>query len=81
MTGRALPPGVRPCRGCGKPIVWLETDAGAKMPCEAFPDGTYPTPTQRYDWEVHVEHWSGCPAAERFVRKKRSTQEAGADTV
>lgn len=51
------------------------------MPCEAFPDGTYPTPTQRYDWEVHVEHWSGCPAAERFARKKRSTQEAGADTV
>lgn len=76
---RPRPPGVRPCRACGVPIVWLSTDAGRKMPVEAFPDGTYPAPGQRYDWEVHTDHWRGCPAAERF--KRRATPEKTVDPM
>ena len=25
------------CRGCGAPIVWIETSAGKSMPCNADP--------------------------------------------
>jgi hypothetical protein len=55
------------CRGCGKYIYWVITDAGKRMPVDtasehggADPDG--------YDKGKGVSHFATCPAASQFRR-------------
>lgn len=67
------PPWATECRavGCEIRIVWLETDGGGKMPVEKFPDGSWPTPSQRFDPEVHLDHWTHCPGAREMRGGKK----------
>lgn len=52
------------CKGCGRPIVWVNTKNGRAMPCD---DVKQTVVTD--DGEVvsgRVPHWATCPAADQF---------------
>jgi hypothetical protein len=56
-----IPPGSvsHPCAGCGEPIYWIKTKAGASMPLN--PDGT--------------SHFATCPKADLFRREEDPAQQ------
>ena len=52
------------CKGCGRPIVWVNTKNGRAMMCD---DVKLTVVTD--DGEVvtgRVPHWATCPAADKF---------------
>lgn len=61
-------PDPRPCRSCGKPIVFIATPAGKQLPCDA------PVLSVVTDaGEVvrgRAPHWASCPAAAEWRKKK-----------
>jgi hypothetical protein len=70
------------CKGCGAPIIWATTDAGASMPLEREPvaAGMYrltitkgqalahfvPREMRHDNAPLFVAHWSRCPQAKEF---------------
>lgn len=60
------PPSVCKATSCRKPIYWIETAKGKRMPidCDA-PGGKLPT---RTDPGQGVPHWATCPEAKAFRR-------------
>lgn len=67
------------CRGCGKAILWGETQTGAKIPL----DNT--VPIYRLEWQTNrmvaireekafVSHFVTCPQRDRFKKKKPKQQ-------
>lgn len=67
-----------PCKGCGKPIVWGETDDGKKIPLDPKP------PVYTVVWTARkitcsrsprevfmVSHFATCPEANRFSGSKK----------
>jgi hypothetical protein len=64
-----LPLAARPCRGCGRPIYWVTTQAGKRMCLDRYVDhGSDPT-GQFLLVESDETHWSTCVAREQFARK------------
>lgn len=55
------------CRSCQAPIVWLRTTAGKTMPVDA--ESTWPGDLE-YDKERHTSHFSTCPQASKWSKKK-----------
>ncbi len=57
------------CRSCGAKMIWMRTKAGNSMPVDwdvKFIDDTeYSKPAG------HISHFSSCPHADRFRRKKK----------
>lgn len=55
------------CKGCGAEIVWIQTENGKSMPCNAekvtivTADGKTVT--------GHIPHWATCAVAEKFRGK------------
>lgn len=65
------------CKGCGAEIVFLTTELGAKMPCDAKPLKVL-VPVQPHAYPMiyqvengYVSHFSTCPKADEF-RKGRA---------
>jgi hypothetical protein len=58
----------RPCRACGKPLVFVKTASGKLAPMEADEQGQ---PTA-------VNHFTTCPRAGEFTRRRRPGATAGA---
>ena len=61
------------CRGCGQPIVWVETRTGAKHPLngEPIPITTQPDlfsgrVLMEIDTAITTSHFATCPRAEEF---------------
>lgn len=70
------------CKGCGAPIIWAVTDAGARMPLEREPvaEGMYRLTVSNGDARAHfvpkelrhdnaplfIAHWARCPKAKEF---------------
>jgi hypothetical protein len=58
------------CRGCGQPIEWWITPKNKKMPMSvkevAGEAGPFPHPTEL----IRVPHFSDCPEASSFRKKK-----------
>ena len=59
---------VKPCRGCGVPIVFLTTHTGARVPVNA--DSVKPD-DQAFEWTRHTSHFATCPDAGKFRNKGR----------
>lgn len=57
------------CKACGKPIVFITTVAGKKMPCDAM--------VRAYEPDAdggklgRIPHWASCPGA-AGLRKTRN---------
>ena len=56
------------CRGCGKPINFIETVNGQKMPVEV--SGTTIITREGEVVSGFEQHWVNCPASDKFRRKK-----------
>jgi hypothetical protein len=52
------------CRGCGAEMQWFETPRGKKMPMSAV-SGTEDDESQKLE-----AHWTVCPNAKDFRKKK-----------
>jgi hypothetical protein len=59
------------CKGCGKPIQWIEMASGKKMPVDAEPvtavrieDG------KGVVTKVFTPHWATCPKGADFRKEK-----------
>lgn len=50
-------------KGCGKPIIWLTTRRGKRIPVE--PESVEPD-DQLFDNDKHIKHWIACDYAEWF---------------
>jgi hypothetical protein len=57
------------CRSCNAPIFWLKTAAGKTMPVNA--ESTWPGDLE-YDSERHTSHFSTCPDAAKWSRKRKA---------
>ena len=55
------------CRSCKKPIVWLTTKNGRTMPVD---EAGVSEGDVVFDATRHVSHFSTCPAADTFRKKK-----------
>ena len=59
------------CRGCGAEIEWWITPKGKKMPMSVIEvkdeSRVFPQPVLRIE---RMPHWSTCPNAEDFRKKK-----------
>lgn len=55
------------CRSCRARIIWLSTDAGKSMPCDA--DSVEPDDEQ-YEHGRHVSHFSTYPNSEQHLRPR-----------
>ena len=65
-----------PCEGCGRPIIWAETEDGKRIPLDprpavymttGFSGGT--TVRAERTKEALVSHFNVCPAANEFSGK------------
>lgn len=60
------------CKGCGAEIVWIQTENGKSMPCNAekvtivTADGKTVT--------GHIPHWATCPAATSFRKNEKEAK-------
>jgi hypothetical protein len=69
-----LPLAVRPCKGCGRPIYWVTTQAGKRTPLDRYVDHGS-DPSGRYVLvESDETHWSSCPAREQFARRSAGSE-------
>lgn len=57
----------RPCRKCHAPIVMIPTAKGRLMPIDA---ATYKVGDKLFDHTRHISHFSTCPYAEQFRKRK-----------
>jgi len=66
-----VPPGTHPsqCRDCPRPIYWIETKTGAKMPVDCNADARS-WPPSATDAGSGLSHFATCPSAAKF-RKGR----------
>lgn len=79
MADAALP-APRPCRLCGRPLIFARTAKGEVMPLDAKPTTVY-VATEQPDLlgaseltlgdrvSGHVAHWATCPHADAFRSK------------
>jgi len=64
------------CKSCGKPIVFLRTEKGKMIPVNSDTvdvvdiKGTPVCVDEYFDHKRHVSHFSDCPAADKFRKKK-----------
>jgi hypothetical protein len=63
------------CHGCGDPILWFRTIAGAMIPMQldAVPAWTETDLLESRELEVYhprASHWPHCPTVEKFRRKR-----------
>lgn len=66
------------CKGCGAEIKWIKTQEGKNMPVEAEPYRAYIKisvmgPDRWYLADCYQPHWTVCPDADKFRRKKRGS--------
>jgi hypothetical protein len=59
----------RPCQGCAKPIYWIVTEKGHKMPVDCRADERCRVATDAMAGSG-LSHFATCPKADRF-RKPR----------
>lgn len=59
------------CRSCKAPIVWLQTEAGKKIPVDA--DSAEPSDAL-FDSKRHVSHFKTCPNASAHSKKGKPQQ-------
>jgi len=64
-----LPLAARPCRGCGRPIYWVTTQAGKHMPLDRFVDHGSDPSGQLVLVESDETHWATCPSRAQFARR------------
>lgn len=57
----------RNCTACGKPIIWMMTRDGRKMPVNA--ETVQPTDTV-FERGRHTSHFDTCPHSEQFGRRR-----------
>jgi hypothetical protein len=57
----------RQCRKCRAPIVFILTAKGRRMPIDA---ATYKAGDMVFDHTRHISHFSTCPYAEQFRKRK-----------
>lgn len=59
------------CKGCGKPIQWIEMNSGKKMPVDAEPvTGVMIREGKGIITKVFTPHWATCPKANQFRKEK-----------
>ena len=59
------------CRGCGKPIRWVEMISGKKMPLDEKPLSMVEVKEEIGDIiSVYMPHWATCEKAADFKKKK-----------
>lgn len=56
------------CRACSAPIVWLITAAGKLIPVNS---NTVETGDVNYEHGRHVSHFTTCPKAGEFRRRRK----------
>ena len=59
------------CKGCGAEIVWIKTANGKMMPLDSKEKMYYCAING--EWRIYrgrEAHWSTCPNADRFKKKK-----------
>lgn len=67
----------KPCRSCGKEIVFLSTNSGKKIPVnwESLHDDEKKFVTEagpvEFDRTRHKTHFADCPAAKEFRKVKK----------
>jgi hypothetical protein len=67
-----LPLTARPCKGCGRPIYWVTTQAGRRTCLDRYVDhGSDPTGKWVLVSSDDV-HWASCPSRDLFRRAERS---------
>ncbi|MGE5585779.1 MAG: hypothetical protein ACM309_09680 [Bacillota bacterium] len=59
--------GMTTCKGCGREIKWLRTEAGKQMPVD--PEPVTVVLTDGRVFRGYRPHWATCPKAEQFRRK------------
>lgn len=59
------------CRGCGEPIVWMETQRGKRIPVDAdsVEEDMLGLP-QIFDPDTMTAHFASCPYADQFRQSK-----------
>lgn len=60
---------VQKCRSCGKPIIWVETSAGKKMPLDAKPEKRFVIGSKSgkaHLLDTHLSHFATCPDAGKW---------------
>jgi hypothetical protein len=63
-----LPLAARPCRGCGRPIYWVTTQAGKRTCLDRYIDHGSDPSGRHVLVDADDTHWSTCVARERFAR-------------
>ena len=61
----------KPCKLCGKPIIFVSMSSGRLMPCDADSETTTISVATGETLRGFIPHWATCPDADKF-RKKRS---------
>jgi hypothetical protein len=56
------------CKGCGRPILWLETLTGKRMPMNDYAMPRHVGHDSDF-YDASDSHWASCPAKSRFERK------------
>lgn len=57
-----------PCRGCGVPIIFIETNEGHPMPCD--PKRVVVVTSEGRTVSGYAPHWATCPAGKKFREPK-----------
>lgn len=65
------------CKKCGAPITWLRTNTGTWMPVDDEDGRVHPS--ELFSVESHSAHWSSCPEAAAFRKRKQQEQHAALD--
>ncbi len=63
-----MAPETKPCRACGKPLVFLRTHKNTSMPVDA---GTVSATADVFDPKVHTSHFATCPQADKFRKRRK----------
>jgi hypothetical protein len=65
-------PDARPCRLCGKPILWVKTAAGKRMPLSLASEARRYVVDEKTgeatSTKTYLSHWADCPNAEQARR-------------
>jgi len=60
--------GIQHCRSCNAEILFVETAKGHMMPVNYKPEFEN---DKEYDKTKHISHFSTCPEADKFRKKKK----------